>query len=311
MYKIRVSLFGRFRVTCEGQDLPGLEGRKVQELLSYLLIHRSKPHPREFLAELLWGSSAGSQTRKYLRQTLWQLQSALDGQAGGGGGSMLLVDAEWVGVNPQVEPWLDVALLERSFSQIQDISGRNLDSRCQQGLQEAIEVYHGDLLEGCYEEWCLFERERLRMMYIVMLEKLTDCCEACGEYERGLLYCSRVLRMDPARERTHRRLMRLHVLAGDRTAALRQYERCVAVLARELGVGPAKRTVELYERIRGDSPDTQRVPVAEPREDEDSVGDSVTDSLQRLRQVQAALYTLQRQINREIQTIELATRQHR
>ena len=58
----------------------------------------------------------------------------------------------------------------------------------------------------------------------------------CGEYEAGQNYGSIILGFDRARESTHRHLMQLYYLAGDRTGALRQYERCARALDAELGV---------------------------------------------------------------------------
>ena len=46
--------------------------------------------------------------------------------------------------------------------------------------------------------------------------------------------------------------MRLHYLAGDRTAALRQYERCLIALREELQVPPAQATEDLCKQIRAD-----------------------------------------------------------
>lgn len=71
-------------------------------------------------------------------------------------------------------------------------------------------------------------------------------CQAHGEYEMGLFHGAQILAYDRARERTHRRLMYLHYLAGDRAAALRQYERCVAALEEELCVSPDQGTCNLY-----------------------------------------------------------------
>jgi len=47
--------------------------------------------------------------------------------------------------------------------------------------------------------------------------------------------------------------MRLLYLAGDRTGALRQFERCRNALSDELGVAPGQRIRALYERIRADA----------------------------------------------------------
>src|SRR5205823_7801753 len=113
---------------------------------------------------------------------------------------------------------------EQAFTCTEGVSSRDLDDRQVQLLLGAVQLYQGDLLEGCYLEWCLAERERLQRMYLAMLDKLMGHCEAHREYETGLDYGLRILRCEPASERTHRRMMRLQYLAGDRTAALRQYQ---------------------------------------------------------------------------------------
>jgi hypothetical protein len=92
-------------------------------------------------------------------------------------------------------------------------------------------------------------------MYLTMLDKLMGYSEAHHEYEAGILYGARVLLFDRAREHTHRQLMRLQYLAGNRTGALRQYERCLIALEQELGVKPARSTTILYDQIRADQID--------------------------------------------------------
>jgi len=62
----------------------------------------------------------------------------------------------------------------------------------------------------------------------------------------------RILRYDPARECTHRNLMRLYYRAGDRTTALHQYQRCAAAMAKQFNVPPSRETVALYHQVRGD-----------------------------------------------------------
>jgi DNA-binding SARP family transcriptional activator len=119
-------------------------------------------------------------------------------------------------------------------------------------LREAARVYRGDLLEGWHQDWCLLARERLQTTYLGVLNKLMASAEAHDDFESGLLYGHAVLGHDRAHERTHRRLMRLQYLAGDRTAALRQYQQCVDALHEELAVKPSRHTVLLYEQIKND-----------------------------------------------------------
>ena len=56
--------------------------------------------------------------------------------------------------------------------------------------------------------------------------------------------------LDALSERAHRCLMRVRYLAGDRTGALQQYERCEAMLKDELGVRPSAQTEALYARVQ-------------------------------------------------------------
>jgi DNA-binding SARP family transcriptional activator len=308
MSVLYIYLFGKFDAYYGELALSGLDGGKAQELLCYLLLNRDRPHSREVLAELLWNNSSSAQSKAYLRKALWQLQSAFDAQAERLSERVLLVESDWVQLNPAADLYLDVAAFERAFLQSQGVRGRELDSRTAQILQAAVDLYRGDLLEGWYQDWCIHERERLRHLYLAMLDKLMGYCEVCGDFEAGLIYGSRILQCDRARERTHRRLMRLRHLAGDRTGALRQYERCVAALDEELGVEPSRRTIGLYQQIRADrlsAPALEVVSAAEVSEEETP---ALPEVLDRLRGFQVLLAEAQNRVQQDIQAVERALR---
>jgi DNA-binding SARP family transcriptional activator len=211
----QIDLFGTFEVRHNGDPVAGLEARKAQELLAFLLIQRSQTYSREFLAEMLWGQRAPAQSKKYLRQTLWQVQSALASNGRDATEACpFVVQGNWVHFDERCDLWLDVAIFEAAYAQTQGLAGSDLDDAHAACLRDAVQLYRGDLLQGCYEDWCIFERERLQSMYLAMLDKLIDCCQQHGQYEVGLGYGATILRYDRARERTHRRMMRLYYLAG-------------------------------------------------------------------------------------------------
>ncbi|MCA9935828.1 MAG: hypothetical protein H6662_19130 [Ardenticatenaceae bacterium] len=294
---LQISLLGRFHASYDGQPVKGIDGLKVQELFSYLLLHRNRPHSRNMLACLLWEDGSPAQGKSYLRKTLWQLQSALDSLPIGTTSSLLLADSNWIELNPQVEFWLDVAMFEEACHHVSAISTSKLTRSLANELRQAVDLYSGDLLDGWYQDWCLFERERLQHIHYMMLQKLMDFCEEHSEYEAGIEYGMRILRSDLARERTHRSLMRLHYLAGNRTEALRQYERCAAVLRQELDVEPDQHTLTLYKRIQA------ALPLA--TEEELALPAFILDTrVDKLKQLQSFLDTLSIKVKQEIQTIE-------
>lgn len=285
---LRFRLFGKFTAHHDAGLLTGLEATKDQELLSYLLIHRDRPHSREALASLLWGDTSTEKSKKYLRQALWRLHTALNCDSGNVS-DVLMVDHDWLSLNPCSNLWTDVADVERAFAAAEGIPGRELEADKALLLKDAVTLYNDDLLPGYYQDWVLFERERLQNMYLLMLDKLIVYLQFRGEYEVAQGYGATILRYDPARERTHRQLMHLYSLAGDRTAALRQFERCAHALKQELGVKPERKTVELYERIKSDQM---------------GHNDPTSDLLNRLKQLQTIVSGVQRRLQRDIKSIE-------
>ncbi len=301
MSTFTVTLFGKFNIMRSGQRMAAIRSRKVQELLSYLLLYREHPQSRESLSELLWGNQSPAKSKKYLRQTLWLLQSALKDE-GGLGSPELLVDNEWIQINPSIEFRVDAAKFEQIFNLLNGKAIRELNLADFKLLQKAVHLYKGDLLEGWYQDWCMTERERFEIMYLMLLDKLVQFCEAHRNYETGLTYAAEILRHDQAYERAHRQMMRLYFLIGDRTQALRQYKRCVVALRNELDIDPSEETMQLYEKIRSDrfvSPLTDEMPPVESIQP----GQSLLETLQRLVNFSNELNQIQVRVQKEITDI--------
>ncbi len=272
---------------------------KPQELLCYLLLHRASPLPRESLATLLWGDNSTAQSGQYLRQSLWKLQTKLNSQPDPS--HILLIDPDWIRFNPQADLWLDVAVFEQAFALVQGVPGHQLGEPEVQALQTAVELYHGDLLEGWYQDWCLCERERLRNLYLAMLHKLMGYCEAHSQYEQGLSYGESILRYDHAQERAHRAMMRLRYRSGDRTGALRQHAHCAAALQEEFGVAPGQLTTTIYQQIRDDNV-AGLTPVLPPiPSTPETAAANLPEILALLTRLQTLLPNLERQMQCDVQ----------
>ncbi|MGH2458927.1 MAG: AfsR/SARP family transcriptional regulator [Chloroflexota bacterium] len=308
MATLKVRLFGRFSFCAREQTTTIIGPGRTQDLLCYLLLHRGRPHNRETLASALWSEQTAAQSRKSLRQALWQLRTCLEDESLPDEHHLLVVEAESVRVNPDADLWLDVAEFEEAYARVKLIRGQALDASAIRGVREACQLYVGDLLESVSQDWCTFERVRLQGMYIALLEKDMVYSETNGQYEGGLESGNRILACDRAHERIHRRMMRLHYLSGGRTEALRQYERCAAALGEDLGIKPARSTTLLYEQIRVDQvdhPGTRSGGLAETSSDALPITPAtLTDWLDHLKQLRRVVADLQRRVRGDIETIE-------
>ena len=229
---------------------------------------------------------------------LWQLQLALSGCITGRTRHPLLVDADSVRLDWSGPLEIDVETFQRAHQQAGP-KGAPIDAAQARALERAVALYRGDLLEGSYQDWCLQERSRLQHCCFGMLTKLARYCVEQGEFQRGVEYCERILKQDPAHEQSHQQLMTLHFQGGDRTSALRQYERCKAALRGELGVEPSRQTRELYERMR-DPAEAPAVQLAIA-----TAGDS-PDAVQHLHRLLDFVTQVEAQIKREIRLAERA-----
>jgi len=243
---LRFALFGRVRIAGDDHATVDLAGHEAGKLLAYLLLHRDRPHWREHLAHELWEDGSTRESLKHLRHALWKLHAAVPALR-----SLVRAEREWVHLDAS-DAWIDVVAFELAFAEVRDRPGFDLDPACATRLRDAAGLYTGDLLIGWDAEWCALERERLQNVYLLLLDKLMDHALQHALPEVGLGYGAASLAVDPARESTHQRLMGLHYLCGNRTAALRQYDRCVRRLWDDLVMRPGRRTESVREAIEAD-----------------------------------------------------------
>jgi DNA-binding SARP family transcriptional activator len=201
---------------------------------------------------------------------------------------------------------LDIAEFEKIFDLVKGKEVQELGVRELRFLENAAEIYTGDLLEGLYQDWCIFERERFQIMHLMMLDKLVQYCELHQMYEVGLTHGMKILRQDQAYERTHRQLMRLYFLAGNRTQALHQYVRCVTALRDELGVEPSERTKQLYEQIRLDTFKSPNSVMKNVNIQADESTLVLNNALNHLEQFAEKMKMIESQVQQEIETLESA-----
>jgi DNA-binding SARP family transcriptional activator len=245
---LALRLFGSGQAYFCDHPLLGFPTQQAYLLLCYLLLNARYPQPREQLAAVFWGDVSVDASRKNLSQTLWRLRHVLEA-AGASLDDYLLVDRDYVSFVNSSPYWLDIEAFEKTVAGCQQLDGYNLTVEQASHLEEAVALYTGHLLEGIYEDWCLYERERLDLLYLESLAKLIAFHERNGTYQRGLFYGELALAHDNTREMIHQQMMRLHWLAGDRGAALAQYKYCAQVLRDELGLPPLEETTRLYQQM--------------------------------------------------------------
>jgi len=241
---LRLHLLGEFLLLSDETPLTGIDVPRLQSLLAYLVLHHTAPQSRSHLAYLLWPDSTESQAHTNLRNVIHKLRQALPGAD-----TFLQAQRQGLQWQPNGRWTVDVLDFEQALARSEEEEQAKNMIAARHALSEAVDLYRGDLLPSCYDEWILPERDRLRQQFLKALERLIDLLEQERNYEAAISAAQRLLRHDPLHEVAYRHLMRLYAVSGDRVAALRTYHTCTTVLERELGVAPSHATREVYERL--------------------------------------------------------------
>ena len=263
MPRFALKLFGGFAARDAGNRPVRFPRRKAEALLAYLVCSGGGSHPRDKLAALLWPDVSDAQARQSLRPSLGNLRRLLPPE-------VLRVDEGTVALDPDAID-ADVLTFRRLAAEGTPAA-----------LAQAAALYEGDLLAGLdvkdappFEEWLQTEREALRDLALTSLAKVLASQREANDPAGALHTALRLLALDSLQEVVHRTVMRLQAAQGRRDAALRQYQTCIDVLQRELGVEPEAETKRLYREILvqrdkpGRSPEDARAnTAARPRDAE-------------------------------------------
>ena len=173
---------------------------------------------------------------------------------------LLTAHDDYIGLDP-ARTWADSAEFTQLCARptpglVRVAPGALEESAGAELLQRAAALYRGVFLAGFslqespeFENWSQTERATLERQYLEALDALIEECAARGAYSDAIAYARRYLATDELAEQIHRRLIGLYAQAGERSAALRQYESCAAILERELGVTPLPETQATYQAI--------------------------------------------------------------
>jgi DNA-binding SARP family transcriptional activator len=120
--------------------------------------------------------------------------------------------------------------------------------------ERELDAARSVLMEGCYDDWLLIPREMAVAELSRRLTRLMEACMADRHFNRAIRAALKLIEIDPLLEAPHRVIMRAHDRLGNRAAAIRQFRKLRADLAKELQVPPLEETVALYTEILGDEP---------------------------------------------------------
>jgi DNA-binding SARP family transcriptional activator len=218
--KLRIEVLGQFRVTVNGTVIPAEAWRRERGAALVKLLALTSGHRvhREKAMDLFWPELDRDAAGANLRKAVMFARKSL------GEPELLELSNEIVALGGEVE--LDSELFE---------AAAKLALRDPTQCEAAADLYGGELLpDDRYVEWVEAPRAQLRERYARVLRagKLWD----------------RLIALDPTDEQAQVSQMQAALDAGNRSEVIRQFQQLRERLRVDLGMGPSKAAVSLYEQ---------------------------------------------------------------
>ena len=222
---LHVQTLGTLAILLDNHPLP-ITDRKAGALLVYLVVYAGKMFTRSHLAALLWSESDEKRASGSFRKLLSRVQKVLPE-------GMLVSEGRTVGLSKSAEFTLDLNQIDTNPLLYNGIFLGGIELRNASG----------------WHDWLAAFREQLDIRIIARLDAVGQQAIANQRYAEAIRAFEHSLTLDDWREQTHRSLIEAYWRAGDRGAAMAQYERCREVLQQSLGVDVSAETDALIKRI--------------------------------------------------------------
>ncbi|MFE7132072.1 BTAD domain-containing putative transcriptional regulator [Streptomyces sp. NPDC057638] len=197
----------------------------AQRLIAFLAL-QDMPRTRTYVAGILWPDVTATRAHANLRSSLWRATRT--------GHPLIDTSTHELAVSGNITVDLHEAVIRAH--RLLDVS-RPCDDILTTQTRADLSA---DLLpEWSENEWVLMEQEQYHQLRLYALEAMAERLTAARRHGEAVAAGLAAVRAEPLRESAHRVLVKAHLAAGNRGAALRQYEQCRRVLYEELGLEPS------------------------------------------------------------------------
>ncbi len=247
---LRIYLAGRAAIEAAGQWIgeDAFPGRQGVVMFARLALERGQATSREVLAQTLWPEELPRAWESALNALASKLRTLL-ARASLDKAEALASALGCYQLHLPQGAWIDV---ESAADAIHESEGhlKAGDMRaCWSSAQVAYHVARRPFLPGDKLPWVEAQRERLGAVHARACECLAEAYIWNSEPQIAVDIARELTEIQPFRETGYQLLMRSHAAAGNRAEALRVYERCRALISRELGVAPSAETQAVHHEV--------------------------------------------------------------
>jgi len=212
---------------------------KAKELFLYLLC-TNKGRTSEQIAAALWPDLSPAKAIGNFHVNLYRARRAVLPNL------FILEDGKYK-INRNIRIWLDVTEFENKLNLA-------FNPRCENelrvaSLEQAIELYRGDFMDGFFSEWVLEYRRELEDRYIRALSVLARIKSENREYDSAIELMVKAIKVNQFNEEAYCKIIEWQMTKGDKTSAITTYHRYLDQIVREMDISPSPKIQSLHQNM--------------------------------------------------------------
>jgi len=252
-YTLHVRTLGRFVLYRGTEEVSNREWQreKARSLLQLLIVNRKRHLHKDQILDALWPGLDTDAASSHFKVVFNAMLGVIEpGRPPRLNSFLVSREGPLYGLNPLSGTWVDADEFESLVTKAGKLAPFDPQGACDL-YRSAISLYRGDFLQEClYDDWAIVERERLLAVYLRAAQSFAELLYGGHEIEECIDVCESILTRDMCWEEAYRLLMLCYLERGNRSMALRAYERCEAALQSEMGVSPSRDTAAVLGRVK-------------------------------------------------------------
>jgi len=237
---IYIRSLGRMQVQVNNQIITSSDWQtQAARDMFFMLLAKPEGMTKEEISLVFWADASPEEIKFRFKNTVYRLRRAL-------GKDTVVLEQDIYRFNNSLDYEYDVELF------LKECVLANQSKDHMQKLthfREALKHYRGNYLSEIDETWVLAAREYLRQNFLNILMQVSKIYLELSNYDLAQEYCQRLLNEDNLLEDAHRLALQIYAATGNRAGLVRQYQRCVEILEREINAEPSLQTQKLYQDL--------------------------------------------------------------
>jgi len=179
---------------------------KAKELFAYLLVNCNEFQSKRTIGNMFWSDLSEKSVTQQLYSTIYEIRKTIENYHI----PVEIINSEDTYMLVKENAWIDFQVFEQQLNTITEVTEKNY-----QQVEDILNLYTGHLFEQEGYEWAINKKEKLKFLWIIYMEKLSDFYVERGQIHEAIMHNLRLRQNLPNNTLVKENLNKLYEMIGE------------------------------------------------------------------------------------------------